>query len=233
MQTEFQKNASKAPFNFDKIPAEFKQHKYWGKNKFYDLYEQFPEDMDLGEPSHTFLKDQSVSHRQMAQIEGEQGEDAANFMALMMQFFFTEHPFSLPHLHRQAHVIDRKVTGRHDLHWVLHNNTPAYENEHIADRNRMNRFAVYKALLSVGLGRGQDTETPVVAVIDHVETHIHVEHHLRLYGMCVVPHPNAVNENEFAIIIGTTIVPREIAQPLRAFCTLMGCYRKIPFIEIL
>lgn len=232
MGNEFGKNASEALFDFEKIPAELKQHGLWGKNKFYDLWEQFPEGMDLGEPSHTFLKDKSISHKQMCEIEGN-GEDAANFMALMMHFFFTEHPFSLPDLQRQAHVVDRKVTGRHDMHWVLHNHTPAYENKDIADRNRMNRFAVYKALLSVGLGRGQHEETPVVAAIDHVETHIHVEHHLRLYGMCMVPDPNSRNEDDFAIIIGTTIVPREIGPALKNFSRLLGCYRKIPFIEII
>ena len=214
-------------FDWENMPESVRNHKFWGINKFYNLSYLFKD-----ETKRIFENDESS----WSSVVENVGEEAANFVAVMTHLFLTEHPFSLPHLKKPAHVIDRNVAGEHDIHWVLHNNTPPYADYETADRNRVNRYAVYKNLLAIQADRNVHSDVPVIAAIDHVETHTHVENHLRLYGMAKVPADFAPQRESLrdktSLIIGTTIVPRNIVEGVRRVAHLISSYRKIPFMEI-
>ena len=226
MLTEFQKLPERN-FDWENMPEAVRNHKFWGINKFYNLSYLFD-----NEAKRIFEYNESTWSKVVENV----GEEAANFVGVMTHLFLTEHPFSLPHLKKPAHVIDRKVAGEYDIHWVLHNNTPPYADFETANRNRVNRYSVYKNLLAIQADRNVHSDVPVIAAIDHVETQTRVQKYLRLYGMAKVPvdlaPQNESLRDKTSIIIGTTIVPRNIADGVRRVAYLISSYRKIPFMEI-
>ena len=231
MRIKFQ-GSDNADFDLKNIPKEIKEHKFWQINKIYDCYDRFAiSDKDsLKQSSDLLNQKQSVDLPTVC---------SANFIGVMLHLFLTEHPFSQPHLRREAHTVDRNLISKNDVHWVNHNNTPSYDSIETAKRHRVNRYLIHKTLDEVSKAKRSHPDVPIFAAIDHVQTHEVSENHfekfrgpLRLYLMFKVPYPDSINEDDFAIIIGSTLVPREIADGVRLWGRMIDSYRKIPFIEI-
>mgnify|MGYP003668571208 FL=1 len=227
MRIKFQGSDNKADFDREHVPKEIKEHKFWQINKIYDCYDRFAiSDKDsLKQSSDLLNPKQSVALPSVL---------SANFMGVMLHLFLTEHPFSQPHLRREAHTIDINLTAKNDIHWVVHGDTPAYDSIETAKRHRVNRFLVHKTLVEIGKAKQTHPDLPIFAAIDHVESHKAPENQRppRLYGMFQVPYSDHSDEDDFAIIIASTLVPSEIADGVRLWGRMIDSYRKIPFIEI-